>query len=128
PDGQTGVAHFLEHLAFKGTKRVGTKDYKAEAPLLEKLEKLDNQIKIAKADNKKEEITRLETEFKSVESQALKLVKQNEMGQIVEQAGGVGLNATTSSEATRYFYSFPANKLELWMSLESDRFLDPVFR
>ncbi|MFM8004395.1 MAG: M16 family metallopeptidase, partial [Dolichospermum sp.] len=44
------------------------------------------------------------------------------------QAGGVGLNATTSSEATRYFYSFPANKLELWMSLESDRFLDPVFR
>ncbi|MBD2445130.1 insulinase family protein [Dolichospermum sp. FACHB-1091] len=128
PDGQTGVAHFLEHLAFKGTKRIGTKDYKAEAPLLEKLEKLDNQIKIAKADNQKEEIARLETEFKSVESQALKLVKQNEMGQIVEQAGGVGLNATTSSEATRYFYSFPANKLELWMSLESDRFLDPVFR
>jgi len=128
PDGQTGVAHFLEHLAFKGTKRIGTKDYKAEAPLLEKLEKLDNQIKIAKAENQKDEIARLETEFKSVESQALKLVKQNEMGQIVEQAGGVGLNANTSSEATRYFYSFPANKLELWMSLESDRFLDPVFR
>ena len=127
PDGQTGVAHFLEHLAFKGTKRIGTKDYKAEAPLLEKLEKLDNQIKITKASNKKEEIAPLETEFKSVESQALKLVKQNEMGQIVEQAGGVGLNANTSSEATRYFYSFPANKLELWMSLESDRFLDPVF-
>ena len=128
PDGQTGVAHFLEHLAFKGTKRIGTTDYQAEAPLLEKLEKLDNQIKIAKTNGKKDEIARLETEFKSVESQALKLVKQNEMGQIVEQAGGVGLNANTSSEATRYFYSFPANKLELWMSLESDRFLDPVFR
>ncbi|QJB44090.1 M16 family metallopeptidase [Dolichospermum flos-aquae] len=128
PDGQTGVAHFLEHLAFKGTKRIGTTDYKAEAPLLAKLEQLDNQIKTAKANSKKDEIARLETEFKSVESQAIKLVKQNEMGQIVEQAGGVGLNATTSSEATRYFYSFPANKLELWMSLESDRFLDPVFR
>lgn len=128
PDGQTGVAHFLEHLAFKGTKRIGTTDYKAEAPLLAKLEQLDNQIKTAKTNSKKDEIARLETEFKSVEFQALKLVKQNEMGQIVEQAGGVGLNATTSSEATRYFYSFPANKLELWMSLESDRFLDPVFR
>ena len=128
PDGQTGVAHFLEHLAFKGTKRIGTTDYKAEAPLLAKLEQLDNQIKTAKTNSKKDEIARLETEFKSVESQAIKLVKQNEMGQIVEQSGGVGLNATTSSEATRYFYSFPANKLELWMSLESDRFLDPVFR
>jgi len=65
PDGQTGVAHFLEHLAFKGTKRIGTTDYQAEAPLLEKLEKLDNQIKIAKTNGKKDEIARLETEFKS---------------------------------------------------------------
>ncbi|MTJ51261.1 insulinase family protein [Anabaena sp. UHCC 0253] len=128
PDGQTGVAHFLEHLAFKGTKRIGTTDYKAEAPLLEKLEQLDNQIKTAKTNGKKDDLARLETEFQSVETQALKLVKQNEMGQIVEQAGGVGLNATTSSEATRYFYSFPSNKLELWMSLESERFLEPVFR
>ncbi|HLO85407.1 MAG TPA: pitrilysin family protein [Nostocaceae cyanobacterium] len=128
PDGKTGVAHFLEHLAFKGTKRIGTTDYQAEKPLLEKLEKLDYQIRTSKTNGKKEELTRLQDEFKSLESQALKLVKQNEMGQIVEQAGGVGLNATTSSEATRYFYSFPANKLELWMSLESERFLEPVFR
>lgn len=128
PDGQTGVAHFLEHLAFKGTRRIGTTDYKAEKPLLDRLEQLDTQIRIAKAQGKKDDLEKLQTEFKSVESQALKLVKQNEMGQIVEQAGGVGLNATTSGEATRYFYSFPANKLELWMSLESDRFLEPVFR
>ncbi|MEH2063693.1 MAG: pitrilysin family protein [Nostoc sp.] len=127
-DGKTGVAHFLEHLAFKGTTRIGTKDYKAEKPLLEALEQLNAQIKTAKADGKKDEVARLETEFKQVESQAAKLVKQNELGQIVEQAGGVGLNANTSTEATRYFYSFPANKLELWMSLESDRFLDPVIR
>jgi predicted Zn-dependent peptidase len=128
PDGKTGVAHFLEHLAFKGTTRIGTTDYKAEKPLLEKLEKLDSQIRTAKVAGKKEEIARLQTEFKSLESQAIKLVKQNELGQIVEQAGGVGLNANTSTEATRYFYSFPANKLELWMSLESERFLEPVFR
>ncbi|MEH2418365.1 M16 family metallopeptidase [Nostoc sp.] len=128
PDGKTGVAHFLEHLAFKGTTRIGTQDYKAEKPLLETLERLDGQIKTAKADGKKDEVARLETEFKQVESQAGKLVKPNELGQIVEQAGGVGLNANTSTEATRYLYSFPANKLELWMSLESERFLDPVIR
>ncbi|MBL1202516.1 MAG: insulinase family protein [Nostoc sp. GBBB01] len=128
PDGKTGVAHFLEHLAFKGTTRIGTEDYKTEKPLLERLDKLDAQIQAAKANGKKDEVARLEAEFKQVESQAGKLVKQNELGRIVEQAGGVGLNATTSSEATRYFYSFPANKLELWMSLESERFLDPVIR
>lgn len=128
PDGQTGIAHFLEHLAFKGTKQIGTTDYKAEKILLNRLEQLDNQIKTAKAKGEKDGLTELQTKFKLIEAQALRLVKQNELGQIVQQAGGVGLNATTSSEATRYFYSFPANKLELWMSLESERFLEPVFR
>jgi predicted Zn-dependent peptidase len=128
PDGKTGVAHFLEHLAFKGTTRVGTTDYKLEKPLLENLEKLDTQIRTAKSAGKKDEVVKLQAEFKKLEAQAGKLVKQNEMGQIVEQSGGVGLNASTSTEATRYFYSFPANKLELWMSLESERFLEPVIR
>jgi len=128
PDGKTGVAHFLEHLAFKGTKRIGTKDYNAEKPLLERLQQLDAQIRAAKTGGKKDEIAKLQAEFDQVELQATKLGNQNEMGRIVEQAGGVGLNANTSTEATRYFYSFPANKLELWMSLESERFLEPVFR
>ncbi|MBW4645349.1 MAG: insulinase family protein [Goleter apudmare HA4340-LM2] len=128
PDGQTGVAHFLEHLAFKGTTRIGTTDYKAEKPLLERLEQLDAEIKTAKTNGQKAQLAKLQAEFKQLEAQAVKLVKQNELGQIVEQAGGVGLNANTSTEATRYLYSFPANKLELWMSLESDRFLDPVIR
>jgi predicted Zn-dependent peptidase len=126
PDKQTGVAHFLEHLAFKGTTRIGTTDYRAEKPLLNKLEQLDTQIRAAKAANKTDEVTKLQAQFNQVESQAVKIVKQNELGQIVEQAGGVGLNANTSTEATRYLYSFPANKLELWMSLESERFLEPV--
>ncbi|MBD2137402.1 insulinase family protein [Anabaena sp. FACHB-1237] len=131
PDGKTGVAHFLEHLAFKGTRRIGTTNYQQEKPLLEKLEKLDQQIRDIKNsgnNDRKSELAALETEFKNLEYQAQKLVKQNEIGQIVEQAGGTGLNATTSSEATNYFYSFPSNKLELWMSLESERFLEPVFR
>jgi predicted Zn-dependent peptidase len=128
PNGQTGVAHFLEHLAFKGTTRVGTQDYKAEKPLLDRLDQLAEQIQAAKAAKKPAEVTRLQAEFNKVEAEAAKYVKQNELGQIVEQAGGVGLNAATSTDSTVYFYSFPSNKLELWMSLESERFLDPVFR
>jgi predicted Zn-dependent peptidase len=128
PEGKTGVAHFLEHLAFKGTTRIGTKDYKVEKPLLDRLDRLADQIQSAKAAGKKDEVARLTAEFEKVEAQAAKLVKPNDFGRIVEQAGGVGLNANTSTEATRYFYSFPANKLELWMSLESERFLEPVFR
>lgn len=128
PDGKTGVAHFLEHLAFKGTTRIGTSNYQAEKPLLERLDQLAEQIIAAKAANKKDEVAQLEAQFKKTEAQATKVAKQNELGRIVEQAGGVGLNANTSTEATRYFYSFPSNKLELWMSLESERFLDPVFR
>jgi len=128
PNGKTGVAHFLEHLAFKGTTRIGTKDYQAEKPLLERMDQVWSQLQAAKTAGKQEEVTKLQAEFKKIEAQAAEFVKQNELGQIVQKAGGVGLNATTSTEATRYFYSFPSNKLELWMSLESERFLDPVFR
>ncbi len=128
PDGKTGVAHFLEHLAFKGTTQIGTRNWQAEKPLLERLDVLDKQIRAAKALGKSTEAAKLQTEFQQVEAAAAKYQKQNELGQIVEQAGGVGINANTSTDATRYFYSFPSNKLELWMSLESERFLDPVFR
>jgi predicted Zn-dependent peptidase len=137
PDGKTGVAHFLEHLAFKGTTRIGAVDYTAEKPLLDRLDELAAQITAAqivaattpgKPTPETSKIDQLKAEFAQLEAKAASLVKQNEMGRIVEQAGGVGLNATTSTDATRYFYSFPSNKLELWMSLESERFLDPVFR
>ncbi len=128
PEGKTGVAHFLEHLAFKGTTRIGTTNYKAEAPLLDKLDQLAERMQVAIAKGQKADSDKLKAEFAKVEAEAARLVKQNEMGRIVEQAGGVGLNANTSTDATRYFYSFPSNKLELWMSLESERFLEPVFR
>ncbi|MDF0554783.1 pitrilysin family protein [Kamptonema sp. UHCC 0994] len=128
PNGKTGVAHYLEHLAFKGTPKIGTTDYKAEKPLLEKQDKIFDQIQAAKASGKTEEVAKLKTEFDKIEAEASAYVKQNELGKIVEQAGGVGLNATTSIDATSYFYSLPSNKLELWMSLESERFLEPVFR
>ncbi len=127
-DGKTGVAHFLEHLAFKGTRKIGTRNYAAEQPLLDRLDILFNQIQQAKKSGQTEQVKQLQAEFDRVENEAKAWVVQNEMGQIVGQSGGVGLNATTSVDATRYFFSFPSNKLELWMSLESERFLDPVFR
>ncbi len=128
PDGQTGVAHFLEHLAFKGTKQIGTTDYSAEVKVLDKLDALFAQIKQAQKSGDEAKLAQLTDEFVATQSAASKYVKQNKYGEIVDTAGGVGLNAATSADYTNYFYSFPANKLELWMSLESERFLEPVFR
>lgn len=128
PQGQTGVAHYLEHLAFKGTSEIGTINYEEEKPLLEELGQLFEQIKVARTQNDQEKLSQLETKFREINQQASEYVRQNEFGQIVEIEGGVGLNAATSADYTAYFYNFPANKLELWMYLESNRFLDPVFR
>ncbi len=128
PDGQTGVAHFLEHLAFKGTETIGTSDYAAESALLQKLNGIFEQIKENQKVNNSAEVSRLQQEFKQVQQAAQKYVKVNQFGQIVEKSGGEDLNAQTTADATIYHYSFPSNKLELWMALESDRFRDPVFR
>lgn len=127
-DGKTGIAHYLEHLAFKGTTRIGTRDYRAEKVLLEKLDQTFGRILAAEDAGDVAQAAQLKAELETLQQQAASYVEQNKYGQIVEQAGGVGLNATTATDATRYFYSLPANKLELWMSLESERFLDPVFR
>lgn len=128
PDGQTGVAHFLEHLAFKGTQHIGTKNYQAEHPLLERLDELNRQIQQAKQRGNEEKAKELKAKFEKTLNEASQYVEHNQFGRIVQKSGGVGLNATTSADATRYFYSLPSNKLELWMSLESERFLEPVFR
>ncbi len=126
PVGKTGIAHFLEHLAFKGTTRIGTTDWQAEKVLLDQLDQLDGQIREAIATGK--DPKDLQAEFTKTQAEADQYVKSNEFGQIITQAGGVGLNAATGTDYTLYFYNLPANKLELWFSLESERFLDPVFR
>ncbi|MEO1589921.1 MAG: pitrilysin family protein [Cyanobacteria bacterium J06632_22] len=127
-DGKTGVAHYLEHLAFKGTTKIGTRDYAAESKLLDELDVLFDQLMTAEQAGDAEQVAALRSQFEATRVEAASYVEQNKFGQIIEQAGGRGLNATTSADATRYFYSLPSNKLELWMSLESERFLDPVFR
>ncbi|MEM6590653.1 MAG: pitrilysin family protein [Cyanobacteria bacterium P01_H01_bin.119] len=127
-DGQTGLAHYLEHLAFKGTTEIGTTDYASEKELLDEMDQVFDQILAAQASGNDAQVEQLQQTLVDLQQQAATYVEQNKFGQIVEQAGGVGLNATTGADATRYFYSLPSNRLELWMSLESERFLEPVFR
>ncbi|MEO0407242.1 MAG: pitrilysin family protein [Cyanobacteria bacterium P01_A01_bin.135] len=127
-DGLTGAAHYLEHLAFKGTSRIGTIDYEAEKAAIAELDRAFEALKAAEAAGDAAAVAELTETFERLRAEAGQYVEQNAMPRIVAQAGGVGLNATTSADATRYFYSLPSNKLELWMSLESERFLDPVFR
>jgi len=131
PIGETGLAHMFEHMAFKGTDKIGTKDYAAEKVALEKVEQayaayLAERDQPVSRDEKK--LKELEKAWKDAVAEADKYVKPNEFPQIVEINGGEDLNANTSDDETNYFYSFPENRLELWAYLESERFLHPVMR
>ncbi len=127
-DGKTGVAHYLEHLAFKGTTRIGTTNYPAEKKALDAMDVVFDELMAAEEKGDDSAVATLTARFETLQEEAASYVEQNKFGQIIEQTGGTGLNATTSADATRYFYDLPSNKLELWFSLESERFLDPVFR
>jgi predicted Zn-dependent peptidase len=129
--GITGLAHMFEHMAFKGTGKVGTTDYAAEQKALDKIDQAyqaydRERRKVGKPDAEK--IKALEKAWKDAQEEAEKFVVKNEFGEIIDREGGVGLNAMTSSDSTVYFYSLPANKIELWAYLESERFRNPVFR
>src|SRR5271155_643012 len=131
PLGQTGLAHMFEHMAFKGTDKIGTTDYAAEKVALEKVE----QVYAAYITERDKPVGRDEQKLKELQkawmdavAEANKYVKPNEFPQIVENNGGEDLNANTADDETNYFYSFPENRLELWAYLESERFLHPVMR
>ncbi|MBN2170212.1 MAG: insulinase family protein [Candidatus Krumholzibacteriota bacterium] len=126
-----GLAHVCEHMAFKGTQEVGTRDYRKERDLLEAMDALYVQIlaERLKGDlGDADRLAALEAEFAALQERADALVEPNEFSKLVEINGGVGMNAMTSTDATRYFYSVPSNQLEFWAALESDRFINPVFR
>jgi predicted Zn-dependent peptidase len=129
--GITGLAHMFEHMAFKGTDVIGTTDYAAEKAALQKVEQAyaayDAERRKAVGRDEKR-VAELEKAWKAAIEQADGFVVQNAFGEIVDREGGVGLNASTSSDETDYFYSFPSNRLELWAYLESERFLKPVMR
>ncbi len=129
--GITGLAHLFEHMAFKGTDKVGTRDYAKEKVALEKVDRAyaalqEEKRKGPKADPEK--VKKLEEAFRKAQEEAGQYVVANEFGEAVERAGGRQLNATTGADRTMYFFSLPSNQAELWFWLESERFLNPVFR
>ena len=125
PADKTGLAHYLEHLLFKGSERLGTIDFEAERPLLERIEQLYDRHE---ASSDPEERLELYREIDRLSAEAGKYTVQNEFVQAVNAMGGSGLNAYTSLDRTVYFSSFPANQLEKFILLEFDRFRSPVFR
>ncbi len=131
PNGETGIAHMMEHMAFKGTETIGTKNYPLEKLALANIEKVYDQLqqeryKGAKADPKK--LKALEADLQGAIEKADSFVNPNEYDRLIESNGGVGLNASTGMDSTNYYLSYPANRLELWFLLESERFVRPVFR
>ena len=131
PQGETGLAHMFEHMAFKGTDTIGTKNYPAEKIALAKVEKIYAQYiyerdkRVGRNDAK---VKALEAAWQAATKDANQYVIPNQFPQIIESNGGEGMNASTSYDQTEYFYSFPENRLELWAYLESERFLHPVMR
>jgi predicted Zn-dependent peptidase len=131
PSGATGIAHMFEHMAFKGTESIGSKNWPEEKKAIDDVEavydRLDaEQNKGIKADPQK--VAALKADLKTAEEKANSFVVPNLFPRIIEQNGGENMNAETSWDSTQYFYSLPSNRLELWFLLESQRFIQPVFR
>lgn len=129
--GITGLAHLFEHMAFKGTKTIGTKNYKAEAKAMAEMDELFEQIKLerrkgVRADQ--QHLEQLQKQFEQAQQECQKYIIHDEYEEVLSREGAAGFNAYTSQDYTCYIVSLPSNKVELWMSLESDRFANPVLR
>jgi len=131
PGGQSGIAHMFEHLAFKGTKDIGTTNYPAEKIALDKVEQAyaAYDVEYGKRVGRDEaKLKQLHATFEQAQAEAEKYVIPNQFTEIAEANGAVGLNAQTSLDATQYFWSMPINRLQLWAYMESDRIANPVPR
>ena len=131
PSGITGIAHMFEHMAFKGTETIGTRNWTEEKKAIEAVEEAYDKLEAERARGPKADEGRmqsLEYQLKLAIGKASMYVEPNLYPSIIEQNGGVGLNARTAMDATEYHYSLPSNRIELWFLLESQRFLKPVFR
>jgi predicted Zn-dependent peptidase len=143
--GITGIAHLFEHMMFKGTPTIGTKNYKKDLQIIAEQEQVRGEMRReeekmramyrrGEIDDllKPENMTPLWREqnkrFQELVAQQRQILVKNEFSQVYSKAGASGENAFTSEDMTVYFINVPANKLELWMWMESERLLHPVFR
>ena len=143
--GITGLSHFFEHMMFKGTRVIGTKDAAADLRLIEQQERLRDEMRaeesllrarlrrgeiddLQKPENWSERYREQNQRFQALVGEQRKTIVKDEMDQIYTRNGGEALNAFTNQDLTAYFVRVPQNRLELWAWLESDRLLHPVFR
>lgn len=129
--GITGLAHMFEHMAFKGSDRIGTKNWDAERTALAKVEDAYaayDRARRAETNRDEAQVEQLEKAWKDAIAEADKYMTNDEFSQVIDRAGGVGMNAFTASDLTAYFFSMPSNRFELWAYMESERFRQPVFR
>jgi len=143
--GITGMAHLFEHMMFKGTPTIGTKDYEKDVEIIAAQEKVRDAMRseerrmremwrrgeitdLQDPDQKTVEWKQLNEEFKKLVEAHRKVIVKNEFDRIYTANGGSGMNAYTSYDHTAYFITVPANKLELFMWMESERLLRPILR
>ncbi|HAO88016.1 MAG TPA: peptidase M16, partial [Gammaproteobacteria bacterium] len=125
PADGTGLAHYLEHLLFKGNQNLGTLDYEAEKPHLDRIVELYEEHFQETDPARRAEIY---AEINSEAQLAAQYAVPNEIDKLYNSMGGGGLNAHTWYEETVYKIGLPSNRLQQWAAIESDRFVDPVFR
>lgn len=125
PSDATGLAHYMEHVMFKGTQEMGTYDWEAEKPHYEKIIELYEEMRQTTDEAKKAELN------KQINEESLKAGKfaiPNEFSNLVQAMGGTGLNAATGYDYTYYHNSFPPFQIKRWLDLYAHRFINPVFR
>ena len=131
PKGKTGLAHMFEHMAFKGTDTIGTTNAVAEKQALDEVERRYDQLDAERNKGEKADPAKMKALQEALDAaidKADSFAVDNLYPRIIEENGGIGMNAETTNDSTKYFYNFPANRVELWFYLESARFLHPVLR
>jgi predicted Zn-dependent peptidase len=131
PSGESGLAHMFEHLAFKGTTQIGTRDYADEKAALAKVEEANDAYEaefLKPVGRDPQKLTELKKAFVEAQAEAHKYVIPNQFTEVAERNGAHDLNASTGLDDTKYFWSMPENRLQLWAWLESGRLSDVVPR
>ncbi|MBS6576659.1 M16 family metallopeptidase [Parabacteroides goldsteinii] len=121
----TGIAHYFEHMMFKGTDKIGTVDYDAEKTLLDSIALKYDELAATEDEAARSQIQK---EINELSIRSSDYVIPNEFNRLISKYGGSGLNAATSYDATIYFNTFSPQYMYQWAEINSERLLNPVFR